>query len=273
MHSASPTVIVIPTYNERENVAIAVSAVHENLPDAHVLIVDDASPDGTGLVADLLAEADVRVHVLHREQKDGLGGAYLAGFAWALARRYEVVGEFDADGSHPATSLPAMRDALLRSPEVGLTIGSRWVKGGSVVDWPKSREALSRAGNAYARRMLALDVHDATAGFRLYRAELLASLELHTVMSKGYCFQVDLTVRTAATRYRIVEVPIEFRERTIGTSKMSRSIVIEAMGAVTIWGAARVFGRPGRWLAAKLGTPGRPAALALRSGSVTSPGG
>ncbi|WP_375390237.1 polyprenol monophosphomannose synthase [uncultured Amnibacterium sp.] len=258
MHPVAPTVIVIPTYDERENIAAAVASVHEHLPDAHVLVVDDASPDGTGVLADALAKADERVHVLHREQKDGLGGAYLAGFAWALERRYEVVGEFDADGSHPASALPAMRDALLRSPGIGLSIGSRWVRGGRVIDWPKSREALSRAGNTYARLMLALDVHDATAGFRLYRAELLELLDLATVVSKGYCFQVDLTVRAVATGYRIVEVPIEFRERTLGTSKMSRSIVIEAMGVVTVWGAARIFGRPGRWLAARLGTPAIP---------------
>ena len=261
MHTATSTVIVIPTYNERDNLVTAVSAVHDNLPDAHVLVVDDASPDGTGLLADRLAAEDVRVHVLHRPLKDGLGGAYLAGFAWALSHGYRLVGEFDADGSHPAVALPAMRSALLRSEDVGLAIGSRWVQGGSVIDWPRSREVLSRAGNAYARVMLALDVHDATAGFRLYRAELLERLDLGTVVSKGYCFQVDLTVRTASSGFMIVEVPIEFRERSLGVSKMSRSIVLEAMGIVTVWGIARIFGRPGQWLAAKLGMP----AVARRS--------
>jgi dolichol-phosphate mannosyltransferase len=249
------TVIIIPTFNEIENVGTAVTSVHMNLPDAHVLVVDDSSPDGTGLLADALAAKDNRVHVLHRTQKDGLGGAYLTGFAWAIERGYGLIGEFDADGSHPATALPAMRDAVLSSPSIGLAIGSRWIRGGSVVDWPKSREMLSRGGNAYARVMLGLGVHDATAGFRLYRSTLLQRIQLESVASKGYCFQVDLTVRTVATGTEVVEVPIEFRERVHGASKMSRSIVLEAMGMVTVWGIARYFGRPGRRIAAMAGMP------------------
>jgi dolichol-phosphate mannosyltransferase len=249
------TLIIIPTYNEIENIEQAVGSVLTHLPDAHVLVVDDASPDGTGRLADTLAAADDRVHTLHRTKKDGLGGAYLNGFDWAIERGYELVGEFDADGSHPASALPAMREALLASDANGLAIGSRWIRGGSVVDWPKSREILSRGGNAYARFMLRLGVHDATAGFRLYRTALLQRIELATVASKGYCFQVDLTVRTVAAGTRIVEVPIEFRERVHGASKMSRSIVLEAMGLVTVWGIARMFGRPGRRIAAIAGMP------------------
>lgn len=249
------TLIIVPTFNEIENIERAAGAVHAALADADLLIVDDASPDGTGRLADRLAAADPRVHVLHRTKKDGLGGAYLAGFAWALERGYDLVGEFDADGSHPASALPAMRRALLESDGVGLAIGSRWIRGGSVIDWPKSREILSRGGNVYARFMLGLGVHDATAGFRLYRASLLRRMDLEAVASKGYCFQVDLTVRTVAAGGRIVEVPIAFQERLLGVSKMSRSIVVEAMGMVTVWGLARMFGRPGRWLAARAGTP------------------
>jgi dolichol-phosphate mannosyltransferase len=165
------------------------------------------------------------------------------------------VGEFDADGSHPATALPEMRAALEQDAATDLVIGSRWVRGGSVVDWPRSRELLSRGGNAYARLALGLDVHDATAGFRLYRAAALAAIDLGSVRSKGYCFQIDLTVRVLAAGGRIVEVPIEFRERRLGASKMSRAVVLEAMGLVTLWGLMRVLGRPGRRLAARAGVP------------------
>jgi dolichol-phosphate mannosyltransferase len=253
--AASSTLVIIPTYNEIENIGNAIRSVQQHLPDAHLLVVDDSSPDGTGALVDALAVADARINVLHRDKKDGLGGAYLTGFAWALDRGYEFIGEFDADGSHPASSLPAMRQELVASDGNGLAIGSRWVKGGSVIDWPRSREILSRGGNAYARFMLGLGVHDATAGFRLYRASLLRVLDLETVASKGYCFQVDLTVRTVAAGWRIVEVPIAFQERVLGVSKMSGPIVAEAMAMVTMWGLARFFGRPGRWLAARAGTP------------------
>jgi dolichol-phosphate mannosyltransferase len=249
------TLVIVPTYDERENIGSAVEGVLTALPDADVLIVDDASPDGTGARADELSAADPRVRVLHRRKKDGLGGAYLEGFRWALEHGYEYVGEFDADGSHPSAALPAMRAALEQDHGVALAIGSRWVPGGSVVDWPWSRELLSRGGNAYARLALGLTVHDATAGFRLYRSSTLRAIELESVASKGYCFQVDLTVRVQAAGGRVVEVPIEFRERRIGTSKMTRAVVLEAMWLVTVWGLARVLGRPGRWLAARSGAP------------------
>jgi len=249
------TVVIVPTYDERENIRTAVRNVLTALPDAHLLVVDDASPDGTGAIAEEISAADPRVHVLHRQTKNGLGGAYLAGFAWALEHDYDVVGEFDADGSHPASALPAMRTALAQDVSIGLVIGSRWVRGGRVIDWPKSRELLSRGGNAYARLALGLPVRDVTAGFRLYRTATLRRLALDSVVSRGYCFQVDLTVRVLATGGRIAEVPIEFRERQLGVSKMSRSIVLEAMWMVTVWGVARLLGGPGRALAARLRLP------------------
>lgn len=236
-----PTLIIIPTFNEAGNIEAAVSSVHTALPAAHVLVVDDGSPDGTGAIADSLAAADERVKVLHRTEKNGLGGAYLAGFAWALERSYAIIGEFDADGSHPADALPRMAAALRDEARPALVIGSRWVPGGSVVDWPFTRRLLSRGGNTYARLMLRLPVADATAGFRLYTAAALRGINLSSVESKGYCFQVDLTLRIHDAGGSIVEVPIEFREREIGESKMSRSIVIEAMYKVTVWGVQRAF--------------------------------
>jgi dolichol-phosphate mannosyltransferase len=241
--NAPATLIAIPTYNEAENVEHAVLSVRRALPDAHVLIIDDQSPDGTGDLADRLAAEDHHVFVLHHGDRDGLGAAYLAGFAWALERGYAVVGEFDADGSHPADRLPAMQAALDSDPAASLVIGSRWVRGGSVVNWPWQREVLSRAGNAYARIMLRIPVKDATGGFRLFRADALRAIQLSSVSSKGYCFQVDLTLRVLDSGARVVEVPIEFRERELGASKMSRGIVIEAMAKVTVWGIARVLRR------------------------------
>lgn len=244
------TLIVIPTYNEAENVVAAVTAVLKAMPTAHVLIADDGSPDGTGALADSLAGRDERVFVLHRTEKAGLGAAYLAGFGWALNRGYGEIGEFDADGSHPATALPDMARALRRDDSVGLVIGSRWVAGGSVVNWPKSRELLSRGGNMYARMMLRMPVRDATGGFRLYEAETLRTLDLAGVASKGYCFQVDLALRVLDAGRHVAEVPIQFRDRTLGESKMSRAIVLEAMGSVTVWGLRRaltqLFARPRR---------------------------
>ncbi|GEP28412.1 polyprenol monophosphomannose synthase [Cryobacterium levicorallinum] len=236
------TLIIIPTYNEAGNVAATVHRVHAAVPDAHILIVDDQSPDGTGEIADRLVEVDTRIFVLHRAEKAGLGGAYLAGFDWALNHGYELIGEFDADGSHPADALPELIAAFDR-PGIRpwVAIGSRWVPGGSVVNWPKSREFLSRGGNTYARLMLGLPVSDATAGYRIYSATALRSMDLQSVDSKGYCFQIDLTLRVFDAAGPIVEIPIEFREREIGESKMSRSIVLEAMGRVTIWGVQRRF--------------------------------
>jgi dolichol-phosphate mannosyltransferase len=244
---------IIPTFNEVENLEQIVSRLLGVLPSVHVLVVDDGSPDGTGMLADQLALADERIHAIHRTGKLGLGSAYLAGFAWGLERGYGLLIEMDADGSHPPESLPAMIDSVVSSRPagsddhhhsglpVGLAIGSRWVAGGEVVDWPKSREALSRSANLYARIALGIAVRDATAGFRVYRAEVLKNLDLSGVDSRGYCFQIDLTLRTLSAGYRIVEVPITFKDRERGESKMSKSIVFEAMAKVTLWGARRRF--------------------------------
>jgi dolichol-phosphate mannosyltransferase len=240
---SDPRVLVVtPTYNEAGNLQATVAAIFGAAPHVDVLIVDDASPDGTGEIADRLA-ADPRVTVMHRPGKDGLGRAYVAGFGLALERGYDVIVQMDADGSHPASALPALLAALADDPTVGLAIGSRYVPGGGLTDWAAGRRMLSRAGNAYARVMLRLGVRDVTAGYRAYRADVLRELPLHEIDSRGYCFQIDMTLRTADFGWRIVERPIEFRERTSGSSKMSKAIVIEAMWRVTVWGVLRPFGR------------------------------
>ncbi len=232
--------VFIPTYNEAENIARAVADVRLHVPEADVFVLDDASPDGTGAVADDLATKDKKLFVVHRTEKKGLGAAYLDGFSRGLRDGYDVLIEFDADGSHPADVIPALVRAL-DDTHAGLAIGSRWIAGGSVVDWPRRRLFLSRGGNAYARLMLGLTVHDSTAGFRAYRADCLRALTLSTVKTKGYGFQVDMTRRVDAAGFAIVEVPIAFRERTIGESKMSGSIIFEAMWMVTLWGLRRPF--------------------------------
>ena len=230
--------VVTPTYDEVENLEASVASVRRAVTGADILVVDDSSPDGTGELADRLAAADASVHVLHRTAKDGLGRAYLAGFAWALENGYDVVVEFDADGSHPADALPAMLDAL-GEPGTGLVIGSRWVPGGRLVDWPAYRRRLSKAANAYARVMLRLPVRDVTAGYRAYRAEVLDEVAHQVVDSRGYCFQIDLTIRTADAGWGIREVPITFTERRAGASKMTGAVVLEAIWRVTVWGIAR----------------------------------
>lgn len=225
--------VVIPTYNERDNLGPIVSRLHAALPAVHVLVVDDGSPDGTGDLADELAGGNDRIHVLHRTEKAGLGAAYIAGFRWGLERDYAVLVEMDADGSHAPEDLPRLLDAL---DDADLVIGSRYVPGGRVVNWPKSREVLSRGGNVYSKLALGVRINDITAGFRAYRRRVLEKLELHDVASHGYCFQVDLTWRTVRAGFTIVEVPITFTEREIGQSKMSGSIVREALLKVTQWG-------------------------------------
>ncbi|RUR01920.1 polyprenol monophosphomannose synthase [Labedella endophytica] len=239
MTDSTRTLVMIPTYQERENIGLILDRLHAAFPQAHALVVDDGSPDGTADLAEQRASVDPRVHVLRRTQKQGLGAAYIAAMRWGLERGYDVLVEMDADGSHPPETLPAMVAALDGPGRPGLVIGSRWVDGGSVVDWPKSREALSRAGNGYARLALGISVHDATAGFRAYRAELLRRIPLDDIVSHGYCFQVDMTLRVLDAGATIEEVPIQFREREYGESKMSRSIVIEAMLKVTQWGFER----------------------------------
>jgi dolichol-phosphate mannosyltransferase len=228
--------VVIPTYNELANLEDIVTRVRAAVPAADILVVDDNSPDGTGDLADKLAGHDDHVRVLHRPGKSGLGAAYIAGFRWALERRYGTLVEMDADGSHDPADLPRLLTAL---QDADLVVGSRWVPGGVVVNWPRSREILSRGGNAYARVMLGVDVHDATGGYRAYRASTLRAIDLAAVESQGYCFQVDLTLRTVSAGLLVREVPITFTERTRGASKMSRAIVAEALWRVTQWGIAK----------------------------------
>src|SRR5919197_3636979 len=225
--------VVIPTYNERENIESIVGRVRANTPAADVLVVDDSSPDGTGELADRMATADAHVRVLHRVGKEGLGAAYIAGFRWALEHGYEVVVEMDADGSHQPEELHRLLGALR---EADLVIGARYVRGGEVVNWPRSREVLSRGGNVYSRIVLGIPLRDATAGYRAFRAATLEKIGLDDVNSRGYCFQVDLALRALRLGLRVVEVPITFVERTHGASKMNRTIVAEAMWRVTFWG-------------------------------------
>jgi dolichol-phosphate mannosyltransferase len=232
--------VIIPTYNERDNLEPIVTRIRSAVADADILVVDDNSPDGTGEIADKLAAVDPHVHVLHREGKAGLGAAYIAGFGWALERGYDVLVEHDADGSHDPADLPGMLAAL---DEADLVIGSRYVPGGTTVNWPKSREFLSRGANVYARLMLGIDVHDVTAGYRAYRARTLRGIGLDEIMSQGYCFQIDLTLRTAQEGFTITEVPITFTERARGASKMSRAIVAEALWRVAQWGVAGRLGK------------------------------
>ncbi len=232
--------VIIPTYNEAENIKTIVGRVRGAVPEAHVLIADDNSPDGTGKLADELAAADDHVHVLHRKGKEGLGAAYLAGFRWGLERDYGVLIEMDADGSHQPEELPRLLTALKGAD---LVLGSRWVPGGRVVNWPKSREFLSRGGSTYSRLMLDVPIRDVTGGFRAFRRETLEGLGLGEVASQGYCFQVDLARRAVKAGYHVVEVPITFVERQLGDSKMSRDIVVEALWRVTSWGVGDRVGR------------------------------
>jgi dolichol-phosphate mannosyltransferase len=225
--------VVIPTYNESENVERVVNRLHATLPDAHALVVDDASPDGTGKIADAMAEADERVHVVHRPGKAGLGAAYAEGFDWGLAHGYDVLVEMDADGSHPPEQLPRLLAAL---DSADLVLGSRWVPGGSVVNWPRHREVLSRGGNLYTRLALGVDLRDATGGYRAFHRHVLEAIDYKAVASQGYCFQVDLAWRTLQAGFRIAEVPITFAERERGESKMTGAIVREAFWRVTDWG-------------------------------------
>ncbi|MBT2227501.1 polyprenol monophosphomannose synthase [Nonomuraea sp. NEAU-A123] len=226
--------IVIPTYNERDNVVMITERVRAAMPDAHVLVVDDNSPDGTGEIADELAATDDHIHVLHRVGKEGLGAAYIAAFRWGLDEGYNVLVEMDADGSHQPEELHKLLEAVADGAD--LSIGSRWVPGGKVVNWPASRELLSRGANIYTRLMLGMSVRDATAGFRVYRAATLEKIGLADVESQGYCFQVDLTLRTTKHGLRVVEVPITFVERTVGTSKMSSRVMAESFWRIAVWG-------------------------------------
>ncbi|WP_243640551.1 polyprenol monophosphomannose synthase [Nocardioides jejuensis] len=227
------TVMVVPTYNEAENIAWIVGRLRAAEPEVDVMIVDDGSPDGTGALADALAAEDRQIQVVHRTEKAGLGAAYLHGFQVALAQGYDVIGEMDADGSHQPEQLYRLRSALL---DADLVIGSRYIPGGSVVNWPLFRRLLSAFGNLYVRLLLGIKVHDSTAGFRLFRRTTLEKIDIATVNVTGYVFQTDMAWRTIQSGLTVREVPIEFIERERGDSKMSRAVAIESLQRITWWG-------------------------------------
>ena len=237
----SRVLVAIPTYNEADNLSSIVRRVRAAVPAAHLLVADDASPDGTGRIADQLAGQDDQVHVLHRPGKLGLGAAYLDAFRWGLEHGFDVLVEMDADGSHQPEQLPRLLAGIEDGADV--VLGSRWIPGGEVTNWPVHRSLLSRGGNAYTRLLLGIPLRDATGGYRAFRAEALTRLDLDTVTSQGYCFQVDLALRAVDRGLRVDEVPITFVEREHGASKMSRAIVGEALLRVTRWGIDRRFGR------------------------------
>lgn len=222
--------IIIPTYNERENLPAIVAAVHAQLPVAELLIVDDNSPDGTGQVADELAARDPKVHVLHREGKQGLGTAYVAGFRWALASDYHYIFEMDCDFSHDPKYLPS----LLAAAEGGadLVLGSRYCAGGGTVNWGPLRKIISRGGSLYARTILGVGVRDLTGGFKCFRRKTLEMIDLSSVSAQGYGFQIEMTYRAVKMGLRVAEVPIVFVDRRVGQSKMSKKIFVEALALV-----------------------------------------
>lgn len=234
------TVVCIPTYNERENLPRILDRLFSANPDVNALVIDDGSPDGTGRLADDLAAGDARISVLHRTEKQGLGAAYRAGFARAIADGADVIVEMDADGSHAPEQLPTM---LAQLSNADLVLGSRWVRGGAVRNWPLHREILSRGGNLYARLMLRVPIRDITGGYRAFRVETLRAIDYANVASQGYVFQVDMAYRVLRAGLRVVEVPIIFVEREHGVSKMSQHIVREAMWQVTVWGLRSLFRR------------------------------
>ncbi|TPW77957.1 polyprenol monophosphomannose synthase [Schumannella soli] len=246
------TLICIPTYDEAENIADIVRRTLAAVPAAHILIADDDSPDGTGMIADRLALADSRVHVLHRTAKQGLGAAYTAAFSWGQRNGFDVLVEMDADGSHRPEQLPRLLDALERGADVAL--GSRWVTGGAVEGWPLSRRFISKGGSAYARLALGIRQRDVTGGYRAYRAAALREIGPEGTQSAGYSFQIELLFNAVKAGLRIVEVPITFADRTLGTSKMSTRIVLEAMWRVTVWGVQAL---PSRWARYRAGVDAR----------------
>lgn len=229
-------VMVIPTYNESDNIEWIIDRLRRAQPHVDIMVVDDNSPDGTGKLVEKLAEADPHVQVVHRTEKAGLGAAYRHGFRVALEQGYDVIGEMDADGSHQPEQLQRLLDAVVEGAD--LVIGSRWVPGGSIVNWPRSREALSRGGNLYVRLLLGIKVKDATAGFRLFRRATLEAIDIDTVTSTGYVFQTDMAYRTLRQGLTVREVPIEFVERERGDSKMSKDVATESLKLITRWGLA-----------------------------------
>ena len=232
--------IIIPTYNELANAPILIERIFKHIPNSHILIIDDGSPDKTGeKIKEIQSKYPSSLFLLERARKSGLGSAYRTGFAWGLERGYEELIEMDADLSHRVRDLKKMIDAKELKPNTDLVIGSRWMPGGRTENWSKSRELLSRAANLYVRAMLGMGVKDSTAGFRIYSSSILKKLNLEAIKSEGYSFQIEMTRAVHKLGGKIIEVPIIFRERENGVSKMSKNIVREAMTLVTIWGLKR----------------------------------
>ncbi|GAB3623104.1 polyprenol monophosphomannose synthase [Mariniluteicoccus endophyticus] len=225
--------VIIPTYNEAENVPLIVGRLRTAVPAAHVLITDDNSPDGTGDIADRIAADDDHVHVLHRKGKEGLSAAYLASFRWGLDEGYDVLVEHDADGSHQPEQLHRLLDALAAGAD--MVKGSRWVKGGSVINWPMQRELLSRGGSLYTRLMLGIPIKDITGGLNAMRAELVRAI-IDDIAAKGFGIQRDLTWFAYRKGFKVVEVPIDFKEREIGNSKLGKDVFVEALKQTTVMG-------------------------------------
>jgi len=234
------SVVLMPTYNELEVLEGTVESLFESVPEIHLAIIDDNSPDGTGELADRLALKNKRISVIHRPQKRGLGLAYVEGFEWAVAHGFSHVVQMDSDGSHRPSDLPAL---LQEANSHDLVIGSRWVSGGEVKNWPAIRMLISRLGNRYAAFMLGSGLKDLTAGYRIYSAKLLGKLPLSKMQAHGYGFQVEMTLRSSQNGAKIIEVPIHFVERESGESKMTLGIVLEAFLLCTRWGIARLFRR------------------------------
>ena len=231
--------IIIPTYNELANAPILIERIFKHIPDAHILIIDDGSPDKTGEKIKEIQRRYPGLFLLERASKSGLGSAYRTGFAWGLERGYEELIEMDADLSHRVRDLKKMIDAKELQPDVDLVIGSRWIPGGKTENWSRGRELLSRAANLYVRAMLGLGVRDSTAGFRIYSSSMLKRLNMESIKSEGYSFQIEMTRAVHELDGKIIEVPITFRERENGVSKMSKKIVGEAMILVTLWSLKR----------------------------------
>jgi dolichol-phosphate mannosyltransferase len=233
--------VIIPTYNEAESLPILLRELSELRNDFSYLVVDDGSPDGTADICEKLKSEIPSLEVLRRSKKTGLGSAYRDGYRYALEKNFDAVIQIDADGSHQVSDLPNLLSKFESNPNVDLVIGSRWIKGGSVLNWSKHREALSRLANIYSNLLLGLDVKDSTAGFRIYKASAIKKLNLGNIKSEGYCFQIEMTREIKKIGGVISEVPITFVERQFGKSKMSGKIVIEAMLRVTYWGLLRFF--------------------------------